>query len=282
MSLKSLLKRLTPPILLDAYSAISVGKKNGQPEWEYVPQGWRVRDPNVKGWHVSAVVETYLRQWPDYVKALRGPAAIRGYYGGSPSEPVSYVAHNIFMTFAYVVALAASKKDRLSILDWGGGLGHYYEFSKALLPGVEIEYHCRELPMVCEAGRKLLPEVKFSDDDSCLEQKYDLVFASSALQYDEAWQETLRKMASAAAEYLYVTRLPVVEHVPSFVVVQRPYGHGYQTEYLGWFFNREDFLKGLEDVGMTFVREFYVEPLPQVANAPAPADHRGFLARKRL
>src|SRR5438309_8047651 len=102
MTLKQLIKRLTPPLVLDLYRALQVGhEKNSRPEWEYVPEGWHVVDPHIKGWNVAAVVETQLRQWPDYVKALRGPEAIRGYYGGTPKSPVSYPAHNIFMIFAY-------------------------------------------------------------------------------------------------------------------------------------------------------------------------------------
>ena len=30
-------------------------------------------------------------------------------------------AHNMLVTFAYVLALAADGRDRLSVLDWGGG-----------------------------------------------------------------------------------------------------------------------------------------------------------------
>src|SRR6266545_7879793 len=42
------------------------------------------------------------------------------------------------MAYGYVLALAAWKKDRVSLLDWGGGLGHYNLISQALLPLVEI------------------------------------------------------------------------------------------------------------------------------------------------
>jgi putative methyltransferase (TIGR04325 family) len=279
MTIKQLIKRLAPPILVDAGRALrDRDGKNHRPEWEYVPEGWRVVDPRIKGWNQATVVETLLRQWPEYVEALRGPAAIRGYYGVS-TGPVSYVAHNVFMTFGYVVALAASKREHLSILDWGGGLGHYYVLAKALLPEVTIDYSCRELPLICEAGRKLLPEVRFFDDDSCTAQKYDLVLASSVLQYREDWQSALAKMISVA-DYLYLTRLPVVEESPSFVGVQRSYANGYRTEYLGWFFNRRALLDCLEASSMHLIREFHIEPHPDVLNAPAPCNHRGFLARR--
>jgi putative methyltransferase (TIGR04325 family) len=176
--------------------------------------------------------------------------------------------------------LAAAKNDGISILDWGGGLGHYCEFSKSLLPSTEIDYHCREVSLLCQAGRKVLPDAHFYDDDRCLERKYDLVFSSSSLQYCEDWKKALADLASATSDYLYVTRLPIVEHSSSFVVVQRPYTRGYDTEYIGWFINRDEFLDCLKATGVQFVREFHIEPHPPVANAPAPATSRGFLARR--
>lgn len=281
--MKAALKHITPPFLVDVYRRVRFGK-SAEPddliEWECVRDGWLTRDPNIKGWDVESVVSTSLMQWPKYVKSLRGPEAIRGYYGGSPTSPISYVAHNIFMTFAYVVVLAARQKNQISILDWGGGLGHYCEFAKSLLPDVEIEYHCREVPKLCEAGRKVLPEAHFHDKDDCLDRKYDLVFSSSSLQYHEKWQGVLTRLAAATGEFLYVTRLPVVENSESFVVVQRPYKRGYDTEYIGWFLNRGEVLDCIAKSGLQLVREFHIEPHPDAKNAPAPALSRGFLARR--
>lgn len=283
MGFKQWLQPLTPPIVVDAYRRLRFGKEsqqNGQPQWELVPEGWRTRDPAIKGWNVEGVVETSLRQWPAYVSALRGPEAIRGYYGGSPTSPVSHVAHNVFMTYAFVVTLAARMKDRLSILDWGGGLGQYCLFTKSLLHDVQIEYHCKDVPLLCEAGKRVLPEGHFHETDECLNRTYDLVFASNSIQYHEHWRDMVRQLATACGEYFYLTRVPVVEETPSFVAVQRPYLRSYNTEYIGWILNRKDVLDCIATCGMQLVREFHLEPHPEIVNAPAPALSRGFLARR--
>jgi putative methyltransferase (TIGR04325 family) len=280
MAIKGIVKQLTPPILVEIYRSRFKGFQPRRPEWEYVPDGWRIVDPAIKGWNVASIVEKSLQQWPAYVKALRGPEAIRGYYGGSPEGEVAYDALNMFMSFAYVVALAAQQRRRLSVLDWGGGLGQYYEFAKALLPSTELEYHCRELPLLCEAGRSVAPEVCFHEDDRCLERHYDLVFASGVIQYHEDWKGTLSKLASATGDYLFVTRIPVVERAPSFVVVQRPYKHDYDTEYLGWFLNRDELLDEVKTNKLDLVREFYIQPQAPAANAPDFATCRGVLARR--
>jgi putative methyltransferase (TIGR04325 family) len=97
------------------------------------------------------------------------------------------------ISYGYVLALAARKKDKLTILDWGGGVGHYYLYSKALLPEVGIEYHCYDVPNLCRLGRKLLPEIHLHDDERDLfGRQYDVVVSSSSLHYFENWREQAR------------------------------------------------------------------------------------------
>lgn len=125
------------------------------------------------------------------------------------------------------LALAAAGRQAVSVLDRGGGPGHYLVLSEALLPGTAIDYHSRDVPRLAELGRELLPRGTFWSDDCCLDRTYDLVLASGLLQYAERWEETLRALAGATGRYLFVTRLPVALASPSFVVVQRPHAVGY-------------------------------------------------------
>src|ERR1019366_7414879 len=93
-----------------------------------------------------------------------------------------YAAHNTIMSFGYVLARAARDRDRLSMLDWGGGIGHYSVYAQALLPEVGLDYYCRDLPRLVAAGRQVLPDATFHDDDeSAFARRYDLVLASSSL-----------------------------------------------------------------------------------------------------
>ena len=48
--------------------------------------------------------------------------------------------------FGYVLALAARTNRGLTVLDYGGNLGDYYWLAEALVPDVELDYHCKELP----------------------------------------------------------------------------------------------------------------------------------------
>ena len=91
----------------------------------------------------------------------------------------------------------------------------------------------------------------------------------------------LRRLAAAAAPWLFVALLPVVRNAESFVVQQQPDSYGYDTEYLGWVINRMEFLAAARESGLELVREFLAPGVIAVAGAPEQAVHRSFLFRRR-
>ncbi len=248
------------------------------PHWEYVPEGF---DRPAKGWNVAAISDAYREKWPSYLAAIEGTKPLGVYHEMPRGTAIGWEdesAHNTLVSYAYVLALAAGGRDRISVLDWGGGIGHYLPLSRAILPGVEIDYHCKDVAILAEHGRKLFPEAGFYDDDSCLDREYDLVFASGSLQYATDWQATLAALAAASTGLLYVTRAPVAMRAPSFVVLQRAHDYGYDTEYLGWVFNRDELLSVAGAAGVTLMREFLVAAQIEARGAPeSPVGHRGFL-----
>ena len=258
-------------------------RATGRPhDWELVPEGWaRAHDPLIQGWDVDPVVEAYRRKLPAFRAAVEGtgPLGVATSPAFPPGRP-NVREQNLVLAFAYALALASRNADRCSVLDWGGGLGFHYLLARALLPpGVELDYHCKEVSALCAYGREALPELTFHEDESCLERRYDLVLASSSLQYSERWAEALTGLAGATGRYLYLTRVPVVERVPSFVVLQRPQRHGLATEYLSWVFNRNELLACVSATGLELVREFLCGYRPKVAGAPEQDETRGFLFR---
>lgn len=248
------------------------------PSWEYVPEGWK---RPAKGWDGGTVADAYLAKWPEWVDALSGPAPL-GVYHEAPTgvaiarEDMS--AHNMLLSFAYVLARTAHGKERLSVLDWGGGLGHYAILARAVLPEVRLEWHCREVPSVADAGRSVNADVTFHTDDMCLERAYDLVFASGSLQYEVDWPALFRRFAQATAGFLFITRLPVALRSPSFVVLQRADAYGYSTEYLGWVISRRELLAAASSAKLDFERELLLDAwLPPIGGPEEPIGHRGFL-----
>jgi putative methyltransferase (TIGR04325 family) len=250
------------------------------PEWEYVPEGW---DRQTNGWDGGTVAQAYVAKWPEWVEALRGPVPLGVYHEVPSGEHVTQEdisAHNMLLSFAYVLARAAHGRARLTVLDWGGGLGHYAALARAVLPEVQLEWHCREVPSVAHAGASVNPEVAFHADDACLDDVYDLVLASGSLQYEVDWQPLLGKFAAATTGFVLVTRLPVAIRSPSFVVLQRAEAYGYATEYLGWVISRDELLAVASSAGLELERELLLAPrLPPMGAPEEHVGHRGFLFR---
>jgi putative methyltransferase (TIGR04325 family) len=246
-----------------------------------VPEGWaaaRTR-AEIQGWNVESILETSKSNWPRLVRSLQGTKPLAGKDDGALTSHQDLIEHNIRMSYAYVLALASRNASKLSLLDWGGGIGHFNLLSRVLVPDLEIDYHCKDLPLLADYGRSLFPEATFHTEESCLDRSYDLVLASASLHYWEKWQTALAGLTRATGKYLYVTQLPVVRRSPSFVYVQRPYRFGYETEYLSWCFNREEFLDAATSTGMKLQREFIVGHQPSIRNAPERCEYWGFLFR---
>jgi putative methyltransferase (TIGR04325 family) len=263
------------------------GAATAPQEWEYVPEGWsRARDedePCSRGWDVEHVALTYAEHWPAFRSAISGTQPLGVAHeltrGGTMSN-TSLVAHNAALTLAYVLARATRSADSLSVLDWGGGLGYQYAIAQSVLPDVQFDWHTRELPAVCREGRRASPSISFHESDDCLERSYDLVLASSSFQYAEDWRAHLGCLCRATRGSLLLTRVPLVASQGSFVVIQRAQAYGYETEYLGWVFNRTELLNEAEAAGLQLVREFVLQEPMDVAGAPERPSHGAFLFRQ--
>ncbi|MEA2299246.1 MAG: hypothetical protein QOF77_2182 [Solirubrobacteraceae bacterium] len=258
------------------------------PEWEHVPEGWaRARDPAhpcARGWNAPEVAATYARRWPEFLAAIAGSGPLGvGHEAprGAGIRRESVLDQNAHLCVVLALSRSGSRgRGPVSVLDWGGALGHHHALARALLPDLELDYHVRELPAVAREGRRLNPAVHFHDDDEGLAESYDTVVASSALQYVEDWRDLLARLAGVTRELLLITRIGLVDHVPSFVVLQRAGAYGYATEYLGWVLNREELLGAAAAAGLELARELLIHPPFEIVGAPEEVRHRGLLLRR--
>ena len=249
-----------------------------RPEWQYLPEGWRTRDPRVTGWNVESIVETQRAKWPEVLRLMSDTGPLPVHLWAHDLSRPGAAASTVLMAFGYVLGLTAWKKDRVSLLDWGGGVGLYNLVILALFPQLEVEYHCKDVPLLCKAGRELQPSASFhEDDESCFARDYDLVLASGSLEYFEDWKNVTRRLAGASRRHVYIARLPIVHRVASFTVIQRPYRHGYATEYVSWILNRQEFLGHAASLGLRLVREILVSDGPTIHGAPEQSEFSGFL-----
>jgi putative methyltransferase (TIGR04325 family) len=258
-----------------------VRRQCGMPahHWEYVAPDWPEHDERAEGWSHPSVAAALLRNWPAYAEIVNGTEAL-GLWPLAP-QVRDELAHNLMMTYGYVLARASHGRNTLSVLDWGGSIGHYALAAQRLLPEVLFDYTIKDLPEIGEMTAELLPSVSLvTTDAAAFARRYDLVLASNSLQYARDWRSLTDQLAKVAERWLFLTCIPVVRNNESFIIVQRPHIYGLATEYISWVFNRAELLQHFEGLGLTLVREFLAGGAIDAENAPETAHHEGFLFRR--
>jgi putative methyltransferase (TIGR04325 family) len=273
----SVIKLFIPPVLYKG--ARYIQNIFRQADLEYTPNGWQTQlnDGQNIGWSVDSVVTTERAKWDEFCSNLEGTGPLGFSHEHSDLSVIRDPNfHNVHISYAYVLALTAHKKDRISVLEWGGALGHYYLVGKAVLPDVAIDYHVKEVPLMAQAGRQLNPEVHWYDDESCLERDYDLIMMTGCIPYLQDWADVLHRISCSVKKYLFLFRLPVVENSPSFIAIQRLY----DSQMLHQQLNQTEFLQAVKNTGLTLVREFVVGDRPYIKGAPEQCEIRGWLFKK--
>ncbi len=263
---------------LYALTGIRIRRFERTARLKYLPQGWS----ELKTWNDDNISSSLEHHWPILLANLQGTGPLGVSHQPWYTTRDHLQNHNVMMSFGYVLGLAAHKLDSISILDWAGGIGHYYLYSKTLFPELKIDFHCHELPVFCQLGRKLLPEVHYYEDPrEPLQRRYDLAICSGALHYFKDWRDQIRKLAAASTKYVYIARTYCVTSTPSFVVLNNWNLQGY-SKFLSWCISREELLECAEEAGMEAIREFVYRQQELVAEgAPARIKGYGFLLRHK-
>jgi hypothetical protein len=104
---------------------------------------------------------------------------------------------------------------------------------------------------------------------------YDLVMMNGSIGYLEDWADVLHRIASTVKEYLFLFRLPVVQHSPSFISIERLYN----SQMLHQQLNQAELLETVKETGLTLMREFVIGDRPFIKGAPEQCELRGWLFR---
>ena len=277
--MKRIVKLLLPPILTNLLEDRLRGMGHRQGTLEYAPEGWKSLQGNrMTGWDAESIVQAKKANLDEFLQHVRGTGALVVSPENTDVPDMQKLSiHNVYMTYAYALAMAAHRKTRVSLLDYGGGLGHLYQIGQKLLPAVTLEYHCKELPLMAAVGKMLNPEVCWHTDDSFLEESYDLVMVNASLQYVYHWEDTISRIAATVKDegYLLLTRLPVVEG-PSFAAIQRIYG----SEMMHWQLNQDAIFEAVGSTGLRLLREMYIGDRPYIKGAPIQCELKGWLFKR--
>ena len=168
--LKRWVKDLTPPLLYSSLRRlVREGWRRRPPEWQYVPEGLRPgprRPPGLERLEHREAYRSKLSVQPRDASTAPGRSRSAHRPRSTSERPnVSRPEHDAWRsrTCRRCRAMGASGcRCSTGAGAWG---------TTATLPApcspdtVELEYHCKDMPVICEYGRQALPEITFWDDD---------------------------------------------------------------------------------------------------------------------
>ncbi|GMQ82799.1 MAG: hypothetical protein BMS9Abin05_2261 [Rhodothermia bacterium] len=165
---------------------------------------------------------------------------------------VPAVAVNRSYILPVIGALVQARRGKLSVLDFGGGLGASYLPTIAGMPAeANVEFHVVEGEAVVKEGRKLFedyPQLHFYSELPSLDEPIDIVHAGSALHYVEEWKSMLGALVHYAPRYLIFADLPA-GNIKTFVTIQNFHGRKIPV----WFWDIAEFTSAVEGLGFRYI-----------------------------
>jgi putative methyltransferase (TIGR04325 family) len=177
--------------------------------------------------------------------------------------------------------IAAQRKNRLHVLDFGGSLGSSYRQNRRFLTGLErLNWSVVEQPSFAACGKRNFENDVlwfFPDLDGCLAfGRPDVAIFSSVLQYVERPYQVLKDVLATGVGFLIIDRTPFIEGPRDRLSVQTVTGRIFPASYPAWFFSRRQFLDSLE-THFELVEEFDASDRP----ANVACRYLGLLMRRR-
>jgi putative methyltransferase (TIGR04325 family) len=171
-----------------------------------------------------------------------------------------------------VVAMLLSRQSGVSLLDFGGGLGTAFAVLSSALGGdiARVDYRVVEVESICGAGRELFAARKDLTFQPELPSAgiFDVVQASSSMQYVEDWRSVLRRLAGYRAQYLVLSDL-LIGDFASYVTLQNYYG----SRIRSWFINASDLIGEVESQGYGLALRTECDARILGVDGPLPMDN---------
>lgn len=170
-------------------------------------------------------------------------------------RPISQFHKQRCASLPPLIAAMLRDRSRVSILDFGGGLGIAFLTLLESIPGIDqcLRYDIVEMPAVCEDARSLYHgraiRPVFHDLLPPAESaRFDVVFSASALQYVEDWRGLLAHLAGYEANWILLSDV-FAGKVRTFASVQ----NYYESTIPHWFLNIEELLGRMRECGYSLV-----------------------------
>jgi putative methyltransferase (TIGR04325 family) len=157
-----------------------------------------------------------------------------------------------YPVLAAALAEAADGGGRVSVLDWGGGVGLAQLLASRVRPDLRFDWHVVDTPSRCAHGSAVQPELTFHTDlGGVAGRRFDLVLAIGSLGAEPDWQQSLQQLRRRCGRALLLDRIAVTTGRPSFVVEHHAPSWPAKTLFTSWILEESALLAALRAAGFT-------------------------------
>ena len=186
--------------------------------------------------------------------------------------PLEYSMRHRNAVLPIAAAVMLQDRENLRILDFGGGLGNGYLVLRQVAPVAadHCDYTVSDVESICKAGRTLFgmrPGLAFRPELP-RDSQFDLVHASSVLQYVERWQDVIAHLATFKPALLSLADIFAGPFQP-FVTLQTYY----DSRIPHWFLNEEVFVREVERHGYRLLTRTVCNVQVLGRHGPLPMDN---------
>lgn len=185
---------------------------------------------------------------------------------GIPYDIPSY--HSLF---SLTVALLRQHRERLQVLDFGGGMGmasaNLLRNLRERPPKLPIDYLVIDNDRSCRDGARLFDQMRFVQFSSTLPRNLgnvDIILLSSVLQFVEDYKSILERLAAFKAPYWLFTFVPAGD-IPTFASGQKNVPG---STIPVWFFSLGELLEIMRSLGYQVIFKSALERKFDMGNFP--------------
>ena len=169
---------------------------------------------------------------------------------------------------AVVAGALSGGRQRLSVVDFGGGIGSaFVQLISSLPPGVELDYVVVDSEEMAVKGRELFgadPRIRFVTSPAEAPRQADIMYLNGVLPYIDDYEHLLGQLAVRQPRFILLARL-AAGNVPTFASRQLNVP-GRVFAY--WFHNLDELIAILERGGYTLASHSYSEQQYDLSNFP--------------
>lgn len=268
MTLRSVLKALTPPIVWSTVRKLGSGHNRA----ELVQPGSMFSGDYTSFEEAARNAVGYDDPNAGIAAATRLAAMIAG------TNPVEIDGRFQQVHSALCIVRERLQKQRISVLDFGGGSGNYYFRLKDYFPEDSLDWTVVETPNMVQACAPIGSSHVAYLTDIPDGQQYDVAVVSGTLQYLPEAYGWLERIMSAA-KWVILTRLPVREALNDKFMVQTVPSHIHNGSMPIAMFSESKMRTAIETCGR--IEQTWLVALDEGSLAAVGAKPLGFLIQTR-